>query len=88
MKNTVLASLVVLSVGSTCTSAFMVPLPPTMFGASVLSVTRTTHALFSEPAKETTEGELDLDLEEMFTMFDSAAKGEDFDDAIKKVKKD
>ncbi|GFH60618.1 hypothetical protein CTEN210_17094 [Chaetoceros tenuissimus] len=34
------------------------------------------------------EGGLDLNLEEMFDMFDAADKEEEFDDAIKKVKKD
>lgn len=37
---------------------------------------------------EESEGGLDLDLEEMFTMFDAADKNESFDDAIKKVKTD
>jgi len=32
------------------------------------------------------EAGLDLNLEEMFDMFDAADKGEDFDDAIDKVK--
>mmetsp|Transcript_2966 Transcript_2966/g.1771 ORF Transcript_2966/g.1771 Transcript_2966/m.1771 type:complete len:85 (+) Transcript_2966:51-305(+) len=31
---------------------------------------------------------LDLNLEEMFDMFDAAAKEEDFDDAVKKIKAD
>jgi hypothetical protein len=45
--------------------------------------------LSSEPAKKDDgESGLDLDLEEMFTMFDSAAKEENFDDALKKVKKE
>ena len=37
---------------------------------------------------EEEEGGLDLNLEEMFDMFDAADKGKDFDDAIKKVKGD
>mmetsp|Transcript_9235 Transcript_9235/g.17380 ORF Transcript_9235/g.17380 Transcript_9235/m.17380 type:complete len:113 (-) Transcript_9235:1686-2024(-) len=36
--------------------------------------------------KEKEEGELDLNLEEMFDMFDAADKEEKFDDTIKKVK--
>ena len=36
--------------------------------------------------KENEEEGMDLDLEEMFTMFESADKEEDFDKAIKKVK--
>ena len=42
--------------------------------------------LFSGPEEEEGEG-LDLDLEEMFDMFDAAEKEEDFEDAINKVKK-
>lgn len=45
--------------------------------------------LFSEPNNsEEEESGLDLDLGEMFEMFEAAAKEEKFDDAIKKVKKD
>lgn len=51
--------------------------------------------LFSEPSpsgkdageEQQTVG-LDLNLEEMFTMFDAAANEEKFDDAVKKVKKE
>lgn len=42
--------------------------------------------LASEPATNDEEGGLDLDLGEMFEMFDAADKEEKFDDAIKKVK--
>lgn len=42
--------------------------------------------LFSEPAED--EEGLDLNLEEMFDMFDAADKEESFDEALKKVKKD
>jgi hypothetical protein len=62
------------------TSAFTVPVP------SSFAPTPRTAVLFSEP--EDAEGELDLDLEEMFTMFDAADKEEEFEKAIKKVKKD
>ena len=41
--------------------------------------------VFSE-APEEEEGGLDLNLEEMFDMFDAADKDEDFDEALKKVK--
>jgi len=40
--------------------------------------------LFSDPEEE--EAGLDLDLGEMFDMFDAAEKDEDFDEALKKVK--
>ena len=42
-----------------------------------------TTRVFSEPAEE--DG-LDLNLEEMFEMFDAADKEEDFDSAVEKVK--
>jgi hypothetical protein len=67
------------------TSAFTVPLRAT---TAATASCRPTVRLYSEPPQETKEGELDLDLEEMFTMFDAADKGEEFDKAIKKVKKD
>ena len=34
------------------------------------------------------EGGLDLNLEEMFDMFDAADKGKDFDESVKKIKSD
>ena len=40
-----------------------------------------------DETQEEEEGGLDLDLGEMFEMFDAADKEEDFDAAIKKVKK-
>jgi len=43
-------------------------------------------ALFSEPPEKDDEEGLDLNLEEMFDMFESAEQGEDFDDALEKVK--
>lgn len=46
----------------------------------------TTSRLYSEPEKKEEEGGLDLDLGEMFQMFDAADKEENFDDAVKKVK--
>ena len=42
-------------------------------------------ALFSDKKEDEEEG-LDLNLEEMFTMFEAADKDENFDKAIKKVK--
>eukprot|EP00548_Thalassiothrix_antarctica_P000303 CAMPEP_0194146652 /NCGR_PEP_ID=MMETSP0152-20130528/21210_1 /TAXON_ID=1049557 /ORGANISM="Thalassiothrix antarctica, Strain L6-D1" /LENGTH=76 /DNA_ID=CAMNT_0038847215 /DNA_START=55 /DNA_END=285 /DNA_ORIENTATION=+ len=41
--------------------------------------------IYSEP-KEEEEGGMDLDLGEMFEMFDAADKGEDFDKAVDKIK--
>jgi len=41
-------------------------------------------AIFSEPEEE--EGGLDLDLGEMFDMFDAADKGTDFDKAVADIK--
>jgi len=42
--------------------------------------------VYSEPSEEE-EGGLDLDLGEMFEMFDAADKGEDFDKAVDNIKK-
>eukprot|EP00546_Thalassionema_frauenfeldii_P005220 CAMPEP_0178916550 /NCGR_PEP_ID=MMETSP0786-20121207/12712_1 /TAXON_ID=186022 /ORGANISM="Thalassionema frauenfeldii, Strain CCMP 1798" /LENGTH=77 /DNA_ID=CAMNT_0020589919 /DNA_START=78 /DNA_END=311 /DNA_ORIENTATION=+ len=43
--------------------------------------------IYSEPTDDADEeGGLDLDLSEMFDMFDAADKGEDFDQAMDKVK--
>lgn len=59
--------------------------------APSLLTTATSTALFSDKKDAETkeeEGGLDLDLGEMFDMFDAADKGEDFDKAIKKVKKE
>ena len=67
-------------------SAFTV-LPPRAV-VSVAATTTTTPLRMSDPAADDEEGEggLDLDLGEMFEMFDAADKDENFDDAIKKVK--
>jgi hypothetical protein len=51
-----------------------------------LSTTVATTQLFSEPEEEEEEGGLDLDLGEMFDMFDAADKGEDFDKALDGIK--
>lgn len=42
----------------------------------------------SEPAEDEEEGGLDLDLGEMFEVFEAAEKGQNFDAAMKNVKKD
>eukprot|EP00522_Entomoneis_paludosa_P006976 CAMPEP_0172444520 /NCGR_PEP_ID=MMETSP1065-20121228/4543_1 /TAXON_ID=265537 /ORGANISM="Amphiprora paludosa, Strain CCMP125" /LENGTH=77 /DNA_ID=CAMNT_0013195075 /DNA_START=100 /DNA_END=333 /DNA_ORIENTATION=- len=56
------------------------------FTVSVPSARQPISAIFvSEPAEEE-EGGLDLDLGEMFEMFEAADKDQSFDDAIKKVK--
>mmetsp|Transcript_8736 Transcript_8736/g.12699 ORF Transcript_8736/g.12699 Transcript_8736/m.12699 type:complete len:87 (-) Transcript_8736:23-283(-) len=63
--------------------------PATTFSRGLATATTTIQpsntVLFSEPADDDEEG-LDLNLEEMFEMFDAADKDEDFDDAVKKVK--
>lgn len=83
MKVLYLATIAALS--ATAISAFTIPF--LLSASPKLALARPTTILFSEPP-EAAEGELDLDLEEMFTMFDAADKGEDFDKAIKKVKSD
>lgn len=63
------------------------PSTPSFVGRGVASsVTSKTTVLFAGPEEE--EEGLDLNLEEMFDMFDAADKGEDFDKAIQDVKKD
>ena len=49
-------------------------------------VVRITRVASTAGAPEEEEQGLDLDLGEMFEMFDAADKDEDFDEAIKKVK--
>jgi len=64
----------------------------TVSGFAAPAFTRGTVStrLYSEPEKKDGEssdsGGLDLDLGEMFEMFDAADKEESFDDAVKKVK--
>lgn len=53
--------------------------------APPVAFTRST-AVFAGPEEE--EEGLDLNLEEMFDMFDAADKEEDFEKALKKVKKE
>mmetsp|Transcript_24863 Transcript_24863/g.36942 ORF Transcript_24863/g.36942 Transcript_24863/m.36942 type:complete len:82 (+) Transcript_24863:44-289(+) len=76
------AAIITLLAGSA--AAFAPAMPSTAVRAS--SIQQQT-VMFAEP-KEEEEGGLDLDLDEMFSMFDAADKGEDFDKAIKDVKKD
>mmetsp|Transcript_1967 Transcript_1967/g.2739 ORF Transcript_1967/g.2739 Transcript_1967/m.2739 type:complete len:80 (+) Transcript_1967:119-358(+) len=61
-----------------CASAFTVIAPARLSGTTTLRMS-------SEPEQEE-EGGLDLDLGEMFQMFEAADKDQDFDKAIKKVK--
>lgn len=72
------------------TTAFA-PSTPTLVGRGVVAFSAAAKmtTLFSEPpAKEEEEGGLDLDLSEMFDMFDAADKGKKFDAVIKDVKKE
>lgn len=73
---------------STSISFFAFVLATAQAFSTAPAFVRTARAtqLFSEPIEEE-EGGLDLDLGEMFEMFEAAAKEEKFDDAIKKVKK-
>jgi hypothetical protein len=67
-------------------NAFIIPVAGRASPASAVS--KTSLAAGPPEQVEESEGGLDLDLEEMFTMFDAADKDEKFDDAIKKVKTD
>jgi hypothetical protein len=69
----------------TAVLALALLLPPTAaFVVQPSSRMSAVMPLHSEPTEE--EGGLDLDLGEMFEMFDAADKDESFDEAIKKVK--
>jgi len=69
-------------------SAFSVVPASTTSSRSTISTPSITTELYASDPKTEEEGGLDLDLEEMFDMFDAADKDESFDDAIKKVKGD
>eukprot|EP00566_Odontella_aurita_P035564 CAMPEP_0113534538 /NCGR_PEP_ID=MMETSP0015_2-20120614/5211_1 /TAXON_ID=2838 /ORGANISM="Odontella" /LENGTH=79 /DNA_ID=CAMNT_0000433703 /DNA_START=98 /DNA_END=337 /DNA_ORIENTATION=- /assembly_acc=CAM_ASM_000160 len=58
--------------------------PATPFTRHLVTSVPSTTAVFSD--KEEEEEGLDLNLEEMFDMFDAADKGADFDDSVKKIK--
>mmetsp|Transcript_206 Transcript_206/g.268 ORF Transcript_206/g.268 Transcript_206/m.268 type:complete len:83 (+) Transcript_206:43-291(+) len=77
------AAIITLLAGSA--AAFAPAMPSAAVRAASSSQQPT--AMFAEP-KDEEEGGLDLDLDEMFSMFDAADKGEDFDKAIKDVKKE
>mmetsp|Transcript_31759 Transcript_31759/g.66800 ORF Transcript_31759/g.66800 Transcript_31759/m.66800 type:complete len:81 (+) Transcript_31759:119-361(+) len=62
------------------------PSTSTIVGRGVASATAQSTALFSD--KEEEEEGLDLNLDEMFDMFDAADKGKDFDKTMADVKKD
>ncbi|KAL3815703.1 hypothetical protein ACHAXA_004883 [Cyclostephanos tholiformis] len=71
-------------------TASFAPSRPTLVGRGITSsaaiAVETTTAIFAGPEEE--QGGLDLDLSEMFDMFDAADKGKDFDKVIKEVKKE
>jgi len=66
-------------------AAFTVSVPALVARPAVI---QSAAPLFSDKKQDEEEGSLDLDLEEMFTMFEAADKEEDFDEAIKKVKEE
>mmetsp|Transcript_2038 Transcript_2038/g.3485 ORF Transcript_2038/g.3485 Transcript_2038/m.3485 type:complete len:81 (-) Transcript_2038:143-385(-) len=75
------AAIITLLAGSAAAFAPAMPSAAVRTSSSIQQPT----VMFAEPKEE--EG-LDLDLGEMFDMFDAADKGEDFDKAIKEVKKE
>jgi hypothetical protein len=76
MKTITSAILFLASLCSLTSSAFVVP-----------SAFTRSMAIFSEPNSSDEEEEgFDLNLEEMFEVFDAADQDQDFDEAIKKVK--
>ena len=60
---------------------------PAFSRSIILAPSTTTRVWAAGPEPEEEEG-MDLDLGEMFDMFDAADKEEDFDEALKKVKGD
>ena len=54
--------------------------------AAAFSATTTSMSMASDPEKEEDSEGLDLDLGEMFDMFEAADNEDDFDDAMKQVK--
>mmetsp|Transcript_14245 Transcript_14245/g.28421 ORF Transcript_14245/g.28421 Transcript_14245/m.28421 type:complete len:85 (-) Transcript_14245:196-450(-) len=79
MKLSSAASLAVLACAPLRAAAFA----PSPFGIRQ-SVVPSTTSVFSDSE----EGGLDLDLDEMFDMFDAADKGADFDKTVEKIKGD
>lgn len=77
---TLLAVLASANAFSTAPSAFSRGI-----SASITTSRSAESRLFADPKDDDEEG-LDLNLEEMFEMFDAADADEDFDDAVKKVK--
>ena len=73
---------------ATGASAFTVSVPALAARPAVGGVGAAAPLFSDKKQDEEEEGSLDLDLEEMFTMFDAADKEEDFDEAIKKVKEE
>ncbi|KAL9188627.1 hypothetical protein ACHAXT_007005 [Thalassiosira profunda] len=69
-------------------AAAFAPAAPSVVARGVASAASARpSALFAGPEEEE-EGGLDLDLGEMFDMFDAADKGEDFDKAVADIKKE
>lgn len=74
---------------ATTVTAFSTSMSRSTFGAiSVGSSTRSTLTSLASDKKDKEEEGFDLDLGEMFQMFDAADKEVKFDDAVKKIKKD
>mmetsp|Transcript_3478 Transcript_3478/g.6363 ORF Transcript_3478/g.6363 Transcript_3478/m.6363 type:complete len:88 (+) Transcript_3478:143-406(+) len=82
-------TLAVLSIVS-CAAAFSTPATfsrgvSTSVASEITPRTLTT-SLFAEPEEKEEEEGFDLNLEEMFDIFDAADKDKDFDATVKKVK--
>lgn len=82
------STLVLLALQLAAVSAFTVPVP-SLARRTCDTVQKQGSISPTSLASDKKEGEeetMDLNLEEMFTMFEAADKEEDFDKAIKKVK--
>jgi hypothetical protein len=80
--------------GSFVTGAFTTTTQPAKSTAFLTRPAKRAVVLFlsdkpvEDKEEEETEGGLDLDLGEMFDMFEAADKDQSFDDAVKKIKGD
>jgi hypothetical protein len=73
---------------SESTNAFTASINAVAVAEAAADCRPSTLLFASEPEIEESGSGLDLDLEDMFTMFNAADKNESFEDAIKKVKAD
>mmetsp|Transcript_4294 Transcript_4294/g.8337 ORF Transcript_4294/g.8337 Transcript_4294/m.8337 type:complete len:89 (-) Transcript_4294:290-556(-) len=86
MKFSVLST--ILAVAPLASVEAFAPAPFGVIARSMTAQSSSATAIFSDKKDEEDSGGLDLDLGEMFDMFDAADKGVDFDKAVDKIKGD